>query len=81
MIIRYTYGFEFGGILYGWKDKELFRLPQMIGSRFYPLRKCGEWEDKGYYLGAKRKSFSQLESMTVFINKEVQKIESKDCPF
>jgi hypothetical protein len=81
MIIRYTYGFEYNGILYGWKEKELYRLPQMIGKRFYPLRKCGEWDDKGYYLGADRKSFAQLKSMTVFINQEVHEIESSDVPF
>ncbi len=80
MIIKYKYGFEFEKKLYGWKDKQLYRLPQMIGQRFYPLKLCAKYE-KGYFLGAKRKSFAQLESMTVFIDKEVQQIKDKDCPF
>lgn len=81
MIVRYTYGFKFDGKLYGWKNRELYRLPQTIGKAFYPLKKCARWKDKGYYLGSAKKSFSQLKSMTIFINEEVQEIESEDCPF
>lgn len=70
----------FNGILFGWKDKQLYRLPQMIGLRFYPLKKCGTW-DKGYIVARKRKSIKQLEAMTIFINFEHQLIKDKDCPF
>ena len=80
MIIKYKYGVEFEGVLYGWKDKQLYRLPQMIGKRFYALRKCGEWE-KGFIIGRKRKSLHQLRAMTIFINYELQEISDKDCPF
>jgi len=81
MIIRYKYGFRFDAKLYGWKNKELYRLPQIIGTRFYPLKKCGKWSDKGYYLGSKRKSHTQLLSMTCFINFETEQIKDSDVPF
>jgi len=89
MIVRYKHGFEFNKVLYGWKDKKLFRLPQQIGLRFYPLkeikmktekRKSGIF--KGYLLhGGVRKSVKQLESMTIYIGKEFNKIKDEDCPF
>ena len=84
MTIKYKYGFNFNGILYAWKSKNLFRLPQMIGKRFYPLKelkiiKVGN--RKGYLVGCKRKSVEQLKDMTVFINYEHQEIKDSDCPF
>lgn len=57
MTIKYKHGFDFNGVLYGFKDKKLYRLPQMIGPRFYSKleillreekRKSGNW--KGYLL-------------------------------
>ena len=80
MIIKFKYGFYFEEKLYGWSDKKLHRLPQMIGQRFYPLKECGKY-DKGYFLGAKRKSLEQLESMTIVIDKEVSIVKDSDCPF
>lgn len=80
MIIKFKYGFYFEGKLYGWSDKKLHRLPQMIGLRFYPLKECSKY-DKGFFLGAKRKSLKQLESMTIVIDKEVSVIKDSDCPF
>lgn len=84
MIINYIYGFKFEGILYGWKDKKLSRLPQTIGKRFYPLKELEliqVGKQKGYLVGCKRKSIKQLKDMTVFINFEYQTISDKDCPF
>jgi hypothetical protein len=80
-MIKFHYGIVYKDVLYGWKDKELYRLPQMIGKRFYPLRKVGKWANKGYYFGKERKSFSQLESMTTFIDKKVESVSHEDCPF
>ena len=81
MIIKYKYGFEYNGKIYGWKNKELYRLPQMIGDRFYSKIKCAKWGDKGYYLGADRKSHKQLKAMTYYINHEEEVIDHHDCPF
>lgn len=80
MIVKFKYGFSFKDILFGWKNKKLYRLPQMIGERFYPLKKCGEWED-GFIVGRMRKSNKQLKDMTIFINFEYQDIKDEDCPF
>lgn len=85
MIIRYKYGIVFRGKIYGWKNKDLYRLPQMIGNRFYSLKKCPKWvrngKDMGYGLGAAQKSHAQLKAMTHFINREVEEIVDNDCLF
>jgi len=84
MIINYEYGITFKGYLYGWKYKILFRLPQMIGKRFLPLKELNiikVGNHNGYLLNQKRLSMSQLESMTGIINFKVDKTISKDCPF
>ena len=88
MIINYIYGFKINDVIYGFKEKKLFRLPQMIGLRFYPLKEVplrkeiigkSSWE--GYLLRGQRKSLSQIKSLTVFINKEIEEINDSDCPF
>jgi len=85
MITRYKYGFRYKEKLYGWKNKRLYRLPQMIGKRYYSLLECAVWMRKGnpygHYLGSDRKSDRQLKSMTCFINHEVDEVESDDMPF
>jgi hypothetical protein len=89
MILRYKYGFNFNEILYGWKESKLYRLPQMIGKRFYPLKEVPYIEQKrasgmfrGYLLyGNKRKSMEQLKSMTHYIDFEHEIIKDKDVPF
>ena len=84
MIIKYKYGFEINNFLYGWRDKKLYRLPQVVNKRFYPLReikKIKVGNSIGYNVGRVKKSISQLEAMTIFINFELQKINDKDCPF
>ena len=80
MIIKYKYGLFHNDKLYGWKDKELFRLPQKIGKSYYGLLKCKRWKD-GFFLGADRKSKIQLEAMTIVIDKEISVVKDKDMPF
>ena len=84
MIIKYKYGFEFNGFLYGWKDKELHRLPIFKDKKtltFKKLKKIKVGNHFGYNVGRVKKSIKQLESMTIFINYELQTIKDKDCPF
>lgn len=81
MIIDFTYGFKHDGVLYWWSEKKLYRLPQMLGKRFYPLLELNKWKDKGYYIARQKKSFKQLKSMTIFINQKIEVIESEDLPF
>ena len=88
MIINYKFGFKHDDILFGFKEKKLYRLPQMIGLRFYPLKEVpkrteiiGGSEWNGYLLRGNRKSVKQVKSMTVFIDFIHQEINDKDCPF
>ena len=84
MIIKYKYGIDFEGVKFGWMDNKLFKLPQTVGKRFYPLKELPlitVGKQKGYLLNRRRKSLSQLESMTIYINFEHQMISTKDTPF
>lgn len=58
-------GFEYMGKKYAWHNNELYRLPHKSGRNHYGICKCKKWGDKGYFLGSSRKSFNQLEEMTV----------------
>jgi hypothetical protein len=84
MIIKYKYGFEFKGFLYGWKDKKLFRLPIEKGKRFYSLKEVKEIKvgnKKGYNVGRVKKTIDQLKEITIFINYKHQQIKDSECPF
>jgi hypothetical protein len=84
MIYIFKFGFFNKSILYGWHKKELYRLPQVIGKRFYPLKKLNQIDvnnRKGYLVGSQRKSLAQLENITIFIDKKIQTIKDDDCPF
>lgn len=88
MITHYIFGFKFNDVLYGFKDKNLYRLPQMIGKRFYPLKEVklrketiGKSKWQGYLLRGKRKSVAQIKSMTIFINHTEQEIKDESLPF
>ena len=81
MIIKYNRGFEYNGILYGWKEKKLYRLPQTISGKEYPLKevpmiKVGS--KTGYLLRGMRKSLSQVKGMTTEIDFTLEVIESDD---
>ena len=80
MIVRYKYGFEYKGKIYGWNNKRLYRLPCVLSNRSFGLLECKPWKD-GFYLGSDRKSLSQLKAMTHYIDKELEVITSEDCPF
>lgn len=81
MIIKFKYGFYHENILFGWSEKRLYRLPQMIGNRFYPLKEVKQNKAGLYYIYDRLKSKAQLEFMAVVINQEVQLIRDKDLPF
>ena len=82
MILKFKYGFYEGDVLYGWHQKHPYRLPQMIGGRFYPLKKAGVYKARHlFYINGKLRSLAQLQSKTVVIDKELQLITDDDCPF
>lgn len=69
------------GKTYVWHKKELYRLPYRIGLKYFGQIKCKKWSCRGYYLGPHRKSWSQLESMTVDIEEDVSFVDHPDTPF
>ena len=84
MIMKFKYGFFFENVLFGWYKKELYRLPQEIGNRQYPLKKLDQiiiGQNVGYNVCNKKKTIKQLEEITIVINKEVSRIIDNDLPF
>lgn len=81
--MKFKYGIYYKGYLYGWLDKDLYRLPK-VGLKSFHLRKLKPIKvgnQIGYNLARDKKSMKQLESMTTEINYTLKKIVSKDCPF
>ena len=83
--MRFTYGFYFNGRTYGWKNKELYRMPYFAKGRAYVLRKLKPQKNtRGkvvYLIDNKPKSIRQLEAMTTKINFVINKVTSKHTPF
>ena len=73
-------GFEYLGKKYVWHENEIYRLPYTSNLRSYGILKCKKWNN-GYILGDKRKSGSQLQSMTTDVESDFVFIKDKDCPF
>ena len=83
-MINFKYGITYNNITYGWSNKDLYRLPQMIGKRYYPLKKLKKTcvgVSVGYRLSNDKKSMNQLQSMTIFINQKIDNINDNDLPF
>ena len=84
MIIKFKYGFEYDGFLYGWNNKDLYRLPSTSGNKSYGLKKLdaivvgnGIW----YRIKKQKLSLKQLKDKTIFIDKEYQVInDTVDIP-
>lgn len=74
-------GFEYNGKRYVWHKKELYRLPFESNKRFFGWLKCAKWLDKGFILGSQRKSFSQLQAITVDVEWSIPNEHNPDTPF
>ena len=84
LIVKFKYGFEYKGFVFGWKDKELYRLPSSSGRNNYVLKKLKKitvGNKMGYRIKRDKLTVEQLEQKTILINKEIQKITDKDLPF
>lgn len=80
------YGISHNNIIYGWLEKELYRLPVKIGNRYYGLKKLSKIEigrKYGYKLSQKPFSETQLKDMTLLLSEPyiVREIKDKDVPF
>lgn len=81
--MTFEYGFEINGIFFGWHEKKLYRLPSIIGNRFYGFRlvspiKVGN--SIGYRVNRKTKSISQLKSITTQFTNPVKISSHVDIP-
>ncbi len=86
MIIKYKYGFEYKSFLFGWKNKELYRLPSVSDLRHYPLKKLNKipiGKKIGYRVVRDKKTINQLMELTEIINYNyiIAGKQNKDCPF
>lgn len=84
MIITFKYGFEYGGFLYGWYQKELYRLPSTIGTRHYGVKKLNSimvGNKVGYRVRRAKLTIEQLKDRTMLINRELSvPNENPDLP-
>jgi hypothetical protein len=86
MIINYKYGFEYKGIKYAWKDKELHRLPNNIGLKHFPLKKLKKIKvgnKEGYRVAQDKKTIEQLMELTEVIDYKyiINGAGDDNCPF
>ena len=83
-VIIYSFGFEFDGIIFCWKNKELYRMPHVKDNRNYKKRKLELQKiggSYGYFICGIPKSLTNLKSITKRIDhKEFMNINS-DVPF
>lgn len=80
------YGVSHNNIIYGWLEKELYRLPVKIGNRYYGFKKLAKIEigrKYGYKLSQKPFTEAQLIDMTVLLSEPytLTQIKHKDVPF
>lgn len=84
MILKFKYGFEYNGFLYGWYEKELYRLPSTSGNKKFGLKKLESiviGNSIGYRIKRDKLTINQLKEKTIFIDKEIQVItENVDIP-
>jgi hypothetical protein len=83
MVIRFSYGFTYKGMLYGWYRKELYRLPTKVGDRQYGVKKLTQIMvgcQIGYRIKRDRKTIEQLRQKTVILNEEVSIVTDFDIP-
>lgn len=71
MITIFKYGFEYKGLNFGWKDKDLYRLPSEKNLRHYPLKKIPKIKvglKQGYRVARDKKTVEQLMELTEVID-------------
>lgn len=80
----YRYGLEYKGVLYGWKDKKLYKLPYTRKGRSYGIKIVPFYVFKSTTvcnLQRDKVTIKKLESLTKEINFEVNSFIHSDLPF
>ena len=83
-MIDFKYGFEHKGFVFGWHQKQLYRLPSANG-KCYPLKKLNEikvGKQIGYRIRRDKFSLRQLQAKTILIYRNIFIAEkNNDLPF
>lgn len=80
----YKYGFEYKGVVYGWKNKKLFRLPYIKNRRSYKLKEIPFYCFNSTLVANIQRTkltINKLKHLTKEINIEVKNFIESDCPF
>ena len=83
---KIMYGISYNEILYGWYEKELYRLPINIGSRYFGLKKLTKvpiGNNFGYRLSQRAFTISQLQEITCLLIEPfiINEIKDESTPF
>lgn len=80
----YKYGLQYKGVLYGWKDKKLYRLPYTKNKRSYCLKEVPFYCFKSTLVANLQRdkvTINKLKFLTKEINVEVSSYIHSDIPF
>ena len=83
-MITVKHGILHDGIMYGWIDKQLYRLPSTKGNKTYCYKKMTPTmvgNNAGYYFGRRKKTLAQLQQITTIINQRIFLTKDEDLPF
>lgn len=82
--MKFSYGLNYLGVRYGWKDKELYRLPfernnKTFGLKFIKPVFIGS--TKCYNLQRNKITINRLKILTEKVDWDLEIVKDKDCPF
>ena len=80
----YKYGFEYKGVVYGWKNKKLFRLPYTKDKRSYSLKEIQFYCYKSTLVANIQRdklTLNRIKTLTKEINIEINSYICDDMPF
>ena len=79
----YKFGFEYKNVLYGWKDKKLYKLPCTLNNRSYQLKEIPYYCFKStmvYNVQRNKLTVNKLKLLTKEINFRIVGVDNS-VPF
>ena len=79
----YKFGFEYKNVLYGWKDKKLYKLPYTLNKRSYQLKEIPCYCFKStmlYNIQREKLTINKLKLLTKEINFKIVGVDNS-VPF
>jgi len=80
----YKYGLEYKGVLYGWKNKKLYKLPYTKDKRSYTLKEIPSYCFKStlvFNIQKTKLTLNRLKKLTKEINIEIVEYTNSKIPF